>query len=408
MNRAVLGAAIALGAGLASGVRADGLTAPAGLPLPAPAPGALPRPVAPPAAPNTYLLAADDVLSVKAVNFPDLSTEVTVSPDGTITVPLLPPLLVTGKTTTDVARLLARQWDEYVVRPTVGVSLVHKRAQSVLVYGSIARAGTIEYHPLLRILSALAENGGAAPTGDLAAVTVTHPDGTGQTLDLSRPETKGGTGKDIILQAGDVIYIPERRSQFSVVGEVGRPGSFDYKDEMTVLDALTQVGGVKDTADLAGATLVHGGTERPLNLDALLRRGDLSGNARLSPGDRILVPEIHNRTYVFGAVGRPGYYAFKPGDRVLDALNASTPDHEADLARVNVIHVDKINNTAVVKTVDINKVLTKGEMQANVPLQAGDVLYVPDKRHKIGFQEVLSALSGLSVVSSATRLLTGH
>ena len=398
MNRAVLGAAIALGAGLASGVRADGLTAPAGLPLPAAAP----------AAPNTYLLAADDVLSVKAVNFPDLSTEVTVSPDGTITVPLLPPLLVTGRTTTDIARLLARQWDEYVVRPTVGVSLVRKRAQSVLVYGSIARAGTIEYHPLLRILSALAENGGAAPTGDLAAVTVTHPDGTGQTLDLSRPETKGGTEKDIILQAGDVIYIPERRSQFSVVGEVGRPGSFDYKDEMTVLDALTQVGGVKDTADLAGATLVHGGTERPLNLDALLRRGDLSGNARLSPGDRILVPEIHNRTYVFGAVGHPGYYAFKPGDRVLDALNASTPDHEADLARVNVIHVDKAKNTAAVNTVDINKVLTKGEMQANVPLQAGDVLYVPDKRHKIGFQEGLSALSGLSVVSSATRLLTGH
>ena len=393
-----LGLALLLPCGMTSGVRADVPPAPTSVPG---VPGA-------PAAPADYLLAADDVLGIKVVNFPDLTTEVTVSPDGTITVPLLSPLPVTGRTTTDVARRLARQWDDYVVHPSVSVSLVRKRTQNVLAYGSVARAGTIEYRPQMHILSALAEIGGAGPTGELGAVTVTHPDGTSQTLDLSHPETKGGTDKDIILQAGDVIYVPERHTQFSVVGEVNRPGSFDYKDDETVLGALTEAGGVKDTADLPNATLVHAGTERPLNLDALLNHGDLSINAKLTPGDRILVPELHNRTYVFGAVGRPGYYSFKPGDRVLDALNASTPTQEADLARVNVIHVNKVNNTAVVTPVDINKVLTKGEMQANVLLQVGDILYVPDKRHKIGFTEVLSALSGLSVVSNATRLLTGH
>ena len=370
---------------------------------------ATPAPAAPVSATGPYLLAADDVLSIRVVNFPDLTQpNVVVTPDGTISLPLLPPVVVTGKTTAELARELSHAWDEYVVHPSVSVTLVSKRRQDVLMYGFVGRAGTLDYRPGMHILEALAEMGGALPTGELSTVTITHTSGLSQTLDLSHPETKGDTPQNIVLQSGDVIYVPERRTQFSVVGEVNRPGSFDYKDDMTVLDALTQVGGVKDTADLANATLVHDGKERPLNLDALLQHGDLSINTKLAAGDRILVPEIHNRTYVFGAVGRPGYYTFKPGDRVLDALNSSVPNQDADYGRINVIHVDKEKNTAVVQTVDIYKFLRSGDMKPNVPLKAGDVLYVPDKRHKFQIGDVFNTLTSLSVVANTTRLLTGH
>ena len=363
---------------------------------------------APISATGPYLLAADDVLSIRVVNFPDLTQpSVVVTPDGTISLPLLPPVTVTGKTTADLARELSHAWDEYVVHPSVSVTLVSKRKQDVLLYGLVARAGTVEYRPGMHILEAVAEMGGALPTGELSTVTITHPSGLSQTLDLSHPETKGDSAQNIVLQSGDVIYVPERRSQFSVVGEVNRPGSFDYKDDMTVLDALTQVGGVRDTGDLVNATLVHDGKERPINLDALLNHGDLSLNTKLAAGDRILVPEIHNRTYVFGAVGHPGYYTFKPGDRVLDALNSSGPNQDADFGRINVIHVDKVQNTAAVQTVDIYKFLRSGDMKPNVPLKAGDVLYVPDKRHKFQIGDVFSALTSLSVVANTTRLLTG-
>lgn len=389
---------VLLGASLASAQADTPITAPA-----------LPVTAAPATATGPYLLAADDVLSIRVVNFPDLTQpSVVVTPDGTISLPLLPPVTVTGKTTAQLATELSHAWDEYVVHPSVSVTLVSKRKQDVLLYGFLGHSGTIDYRPGMHILEAVAEMGGAAPNGELSSVTITHTSGLSQTLDLSHPETKGDTAQNIVLQSGDVIYVPERRTQFSVVGEVNRPGSFDYKDDMTVLDALTQVGGVKETGDLVNASLTHDGKDRPINLDALLNHGDLSLNTKLAAGDRLLVPEIHNRTYVFGAVGHPGYYTFKPGDRVLDALNFSGPTQEADYGRINVIHVDKAKNTAVVQTVDIYKFLRSGDMAPNVPLKVGDVLYVPDKRHKFQIGDVLGALTSLSVVANTTRILSGH
>jgi protein involved in polysaccharide export with SLBB domain len=435
-----------------------------------------------------YLLGPEDVLAVTVVNFPNLSTSVTVPPDGEITVPLLAPVSVKGKTTAELEQILKKDWSKYVINPAVSVSLTQKRPEAVLMYGYVNKSGSLPYRPGLKILDALAEVGGPAPSAELSLVTVTHRDGRKQALDLSHPETRGGTPADIDLAPGDVVYVPLRLSEFNVVGEVSRPGSFEYKDNMTVLDALTLVGGVKDNADLSAATLSHKGKAEPLNLkallqqgdlslntrlmpgdvisiperrmefsvlgevmkpgsydyrddmtvldaltavggvkdtadldaatlishgqehkldlDALLRHGDLTINTRLAAGDRIMIPEIRNRTYIFGAVARPGYYAFKPGDRILDALNgAGGPTSEADLGRVNLIHIDKVKNTAVVAKTDLQKFLTKGDMVGNVSLSPGDVLYIPDKRHGFSMNDLWGALTGMNIVGSAVRLL---
>lgn len=382
----------------------------AGEPTPLPA-SPLPAPpfqdAAP--APQDYTLASQDAISITVINFPQLSVpQVVVPPDGRITVPLLHSVSVKGMTVDQVAAMLTQKWREYVVDPSVTVSLMQKRPQEVLFYGYAAKAGPVDYRPDLRIVEALAEDGGALPTGDLSQVTVTHRDGSKVVLDLSHPETKAGTAVDIPLLPGDTVYIPEDRDEFSVLGHVAHPGSFPYTDNMTALDALTEVGGVTDDADLAGATLVHHGQEQPLNLEALLRQGNMADNVTLSPGDRILVPEIQNRTYVFGAVGRAGYYTFKPGDRVLDALTGSGgPTPNADLGKVNVIHIDHAKNTVSMRKVDIGKFLTKGDSSQNIALNPGDVLFVPDKKQGLNFQDVLGMLSGVGLVGNAVHVLSG-
>jgi polysaccharide export outer membrane protein len=357
-------------------------------------------PSIPTTAASPYVLAGDDEISIKVVNFPDLSiSEVLVTPDGNISVPLLGTLNVTGQTTEQVAETLSSRWSKYVINPSVNVSLVQKRKQNVLFYGSVSKAGTTDYRPNMHILSALAEAGGSLPTGDLSAVTVTHPDGQNQVLDLSHPETKGGTAMDIMLQPGDVVYVPERTQMVSILGEVTTPGSYDYKDDMTVLEALKAAGGVKpETADLADASLLHNDKEQPLDLDALLNKGDLSLNTKLAAGDRIVVPEAHDRVYIFGAVSHPGYYAYKAGDRVLDALNASTPDRTGDLSKINLIHVDKTKTVTKTSQVNIQTYLSKGDMTGNVLLQPGDVLYIPDKHKSVGLMDILNAGASLSVL----------
>lgn len=355
-----------------------------------------------------YVLAADDTISINVINFPNLSGQIVVPPDGRITVALLEPIDVTGKTTNELARILADKWRKYVINPSVTVSLTQKRKENVLFYGFVTRPGIVEYRPTLHMMEALAEVGGATTAGDLLHVSLTRKSGDRITLDLSRPELKGGTEVDMPLQAGDVIYVPERRTEVNVLGEVGRPGSFEYKDDMTVLDALTQAGGVKETADLTKSTLIHNGKETKLDLEALLRRGDLASNFKLAAGDRIMVPEFQNRTYIFGAVAKPGYYSFKEGDRVLDALNSSGgPVRDANIAKINVIRIDRTKNEAKASTVDIEKALKEGKMEGNMLLQPGDVIFIPDKKHKLGLDDLFKVVGTVTGLDSIARIFTG-
>lgn len=350
-----------------------------------------------------YQVAADDVLSVTVVNFPNLSAQATVMPDGTISLPLLKPVRAAGKTTAQLERTLTQKWSDFVIGPSVTVSLAQKHRETVLLSGLVTRPGPTEYHEGMRALEALAGAGGPTATGDLRRVVVTRRAGGHRTLDLSRPETSD----DIALDAGDMLSVSERRAQFSVLGEVVKPGSFDYKDDMTVLDALTFVGGVKETADLKAASLTHEGREQKMDLDALLRSGDMSRNVKLAPGDRLIVPELNNRTYVYGAVSRPGYYAFRPGDRLLDALNGTGgPVKEADLAKVNVIHINKTKDAAEVHQVNLEAFLKRGTLAENAPLAPGDVIYIPDKKHGFRLDNLWGALTGLNLLQTGARIIT--
>ncbi len=355
-----------------------------------------------------YVLAPDDVVSVMVVNFPNLSTQATVLPDGTISVPILGSVKASGKTTEELAQYLAREWDRFVVRPSVTVSVTQKRKAAIVVNGFAARLGAIEYRPGMRLSDALAEVGGASPAGDITKVRVTRRSGESQTYDMTDFPRLAGTERDVLLQEGDIIFVPERRTQVSVIGEVIRPGSFDYRDEMTVLDALGLAGGVRESADLHAATIEEDGVERKLDLDALLRKGEMSVNAKLKPGARIMVPEWQNRTYVFGAVARPGFYPYKEGDRILDALNASGLAQNAEMREVRVIRVDKTKGEAVVTRYNLEEFLKDGKMEANAMLSAGDVVFIPDKKRGFQWQDAFAVMSGIGLIDQTIRILTGN
>ncbi|MGI4787870.1 MAG: SLBB domain-containing protein [Janthinobacterium lividum] len=358
-------------------------------------------------APAPYLLGTDDVLSIQVSNFAELSVpQVTVPSDGRITVPVLGSLAVAGKTTAQVTQILTSRWGQYVVSPLVTVTLTTRRHQNLQVYGFVTHAQTVEYQPAMRLSEALATVGGAAENGDLTHVIVTHKNGRVQTADLSNPLTAGGTAQDIMLAPDDVIYVPERHLQVSVLGEVVKPGSYEYTDKMTVLDALKDADNVNlSTANLSQATLRHNGTESTLNLHDLLTLGKTADNVALSPGDSIFIPELHNRVYVDGAVGHPGYYALRPGDRLVDAINGcgGTIAGVSDLKLVDVIHQDRVHNVNTAQTVDFGQFLQKGNAAANVPLSPDDAIYIPVKGHHPGLGEVISTLAGVGAVATGAR-----
>lgn len=82
--------------------------------------------------------------------------------------------------------------------------------------------------------------------------------------------------------------------QIRIVGEAARPQSVPFRQNMTLLDVMIQVGGLTDYADGNGAVLVRGsenGKQYSLRLKDLIKRGDISANVEIKPGDIIIVPQ---------------------------------------------------------------------------------------------------------------------
>lgn len=82
--------------------------------------------------------------------------------------------------------------------------------------------------------------------------------------------------------------------QIRIVGEAARPQAVPYRQNMTVLDVMIQAGGMTDFADGNAAVLVRGaegGKQYSIRLKDLLKRGDISANVSVRPGDIIIVPQ---------------------------------------------------------------------------------------------------------------------
>ena len=82
--------------------------------------------------------------------------------------------------------------------------------------------------------------------------------------------------------------------QIRVIGEATKPQAIPYRQDMTLLDVMIQVGGLTDFADGNAAVLVRGkdgGKQYSIRLKDLLRRGDISANVDVRPGDIVIVPQ---------------------------------------------------------------------------------------------------------------------
>lgn len=89
-------------------------------------------------------------------------------------------------------------------------------------------------------------------------------------------------------------FVGPYSEQVRVVGEASRPMTLPFKQKMTLLDLMIAVGGITDFADGNRATLLRtseGSKQYSVRLRDLIKRGDVSANVELKPGDVLIIPQ---------------------------------------------------------------------------------------------------------------------
>lgn len=82
--------------------------------------------------------------------------------------------------------------------------------------------------------------------------------------------------------------------QIRVIGEAAKPQALAYKQKMTLLDVMIAVGGITDFADGNAATILRtseGDKQYNVRLKDLVRRGDVTANVDVKPGDILIIPQ---------------------------------------------------------------------------------------------------------------------
>ena len=135
------------------------------------------------------------------------------------------------------------------------------------------------------------------PDGKLAAPLVEELVAQGKTsTQLARDVEKQLSKyvRDPVVTVLVTGFVGPYSEQIRVVGEAARPQFLNYKKNMTLLDVMIAVGGLTDFAAGNAATILRtadGGKQYSVRLKDLIKRGDVSANAEMKPGDILVIPQ---------------------------------------------------------------------------------------------------------------------
>jgi protein involved in polysaccharide export with SLBB domain len=162
---------------------------------------------------STYRLGPEDVISVVVFNQDRYSRPaIIVPPSGRISLSLIPGgVFVNGKTVDEVAEIIKKRYDEYIIDPQVTVSLDKASSYRYSVIGDVGQPGIRLMSRRLTVTEALAEAGGVLQTGNKSKVVVLRRQSTGMLAQIPVNVSaiyEGKAADNTFLVPGDQIVVP--------------------------------------------------------------------------------------------------------------------------------------------------------------------------------------------------------
>ena len=277
---------------------------------------------------ETYVLRANDTVRLSVYEELDLATEVTILKTGQASFPLIGTLEIEGLSLTEASDQIRQRYAaDYIRTPMVTLTVVEYATQFVSVIGQVSLPGKVPIPQVgpLDLGSALASAGGITNSAD--PKNIQWMSALGQHRVFTLAELQGESGR-IVMMAGDKLVVhesPFARSEFSVLGEVRKPGSYPVpkSGKMDLSSALQMAGGPNEFADTFAIKLVRSDGQSSSHSIQSIQSGP-AGKLALQGGDRVVVnksPFVNTTVTVLGQVKSPGRIAL-PIDGRLDLMSA--------------------------------------------------------------------------------------
>ena len=162
---------------------------------------------------TTYRLGPEDVISVAVFNQDRYSRAgIVIPPSGRISLSLIPGgVFVNGKTVDEVAEIIKKRYDEYIIDPQVTVSLDKASSYRYSIIGDVGQPGIRLMNHRMTVTEAIAEAGGVLQTGNKSGVVVLRRQSTGEFARIPVNVSaiyKGKAPDTTYLVPGDQILVP--------------------------------------------------------------------------------------------------------------------------------------------------------------------------------------------------------
>jgi polysaccharide biosynthesis/export protein len=226
---------------------------------------------------------------------------------------------------------------------------------------------------------------------------------------IARALTKGNVLVDPVVTVTIVEY---QSRPVNVVGAVKNPLVFQATRPIPLLDAIARAGGIREDAGsdivVSKQAMQDGKPTRvtqTIPVRKLIDNADPSLNVMLHGGEEVLVPEAL-KIYVVGNVRKPGAYPVRSDEETtilqLLALSEGLAPYSAKVAYV---YRRAPGGTKTELPVELGKIMKR--KAPDVPLQANDILYIPDNKGQRLTAQTIDRLAGLGT-ATATDYIIWH
>ncbi len=234
-----------------------------------------------------YTLGEGDVIRISVYDHDDLLTVTRVNSNGSIVMPLISQVKVSGLTTsaaaTKLSNLLA---GDYILNPQLTVSIEKFRTKKVTILGHVNKAGIVQIEGPMTLLEIISQTGGLKEgVGDQA--TIKRETDTKQeviVINIRALIEDGDLSQNIVIYEGDSIFIPKGGTCY-VTGHIGSSGAYPCSSGSTVLKLITLAGGFTGKASQSSVRIIR----LVDNEKTVLKNVDLG--TRVLANDIIVVPE---------------------------------------------------------------------------------------------------------------------